>query len=67
MLILTRKTSERIKIGDVTITVVQIGKRRVKIAIEAPPERTIVRLPPDIRFSSCTQQAIEDGIDDELY
>lgn len=44
MLVLTRKTNERIVIGDnVRITVVGIRGNHVRLGIEAPPEVTILR------------------------
>jgi carbon storage regulator len=44
MLVLTRKLGEKILIGDdVTITVVDIGKSRVKLGIEAPAGHHILR------------------------
>ncbi|HAN98177.1 MAG TPA: hypothetical protein DCQ98_12425 [Planctomycetaceae bacterium] len=44
MLVLTRKSGESIRIGDgISITVVDLGKGRVKIGIDAPPEVAIRR------------------------
>ncbi len=44
MLVLSRKTSERILIGDdITITIVRIGPNSVRIGIEAPKDMNIVR------------------------
>jgi carbon storage regulator len=44
MLVLTRKVGEKILIGnDITLTVVEIGKSRVKLGIEAPASRHILR------------------------
>lgn len=44
MLVLSRKTSERILIGDdIAITVVRIGPNSVRIGIEAPRTMNIVR------------------------
>jgi carbon storage regulator len=44
MLVLTRKLGEKILIGDgITITVVDIGKSRVKVGIEAPAGHKILR------------------------
>lgn len=37
MLVLTRKSGEAIRIGDdVTVTIVQLGRGRVRIGIDAP-------------------------------
>ena len=44
MLVLSRKTSERILIGDeIAITIVRIGPSSVRIVIEAPKSMNIVR------------------------
>lgn len=44
MLVLSRKVSERILIGDdIAITIVRIGPNAVRIGIEAPKELNVVR------------------------
>ena len=44
MLVLSRKISQQITIGDsIVLTVVQINNGTVRIGIEAPPEITILR------------------------
>jgi carbon storage regulator len=44
MLVLTRKLGEKILIGDdITITVIDIGKSRLKLGIEAPAGHRILR------------------------
>ena len=44
MLVLTRKTGERIWIGeDISITVVKVAQGGVRIGIDAPPEMAVVR------------------------
>jgi carbon storage regulator len=44
MLVLTRKTGERIHIGlDITLTIVQVHGNRVRIGIEAPRGVSVVR------------------------
>jgi carbon storage regulator len=44
MLVLTRKTNEKIKIGnDITVTVVQANNGSVKLGIEAPDGVNISR------------------------
>lgn len=51
MLVLTRKTNERILIGDnIALTVVRIGPNTVRIGIDAPQDVTIRRPEvPDLR------------------
>lgn len=44
MLILSRKRSERILIGDdITIMIVRIGPNSVRVGVDAPPGVRIVR------------------------
>ena len=44
MLVLTRKKMETIRIGsDIVITVVQTGRGRVKLGIEAPSRTRVLR------------------------
>jgi carbon storage regulator len=44
MLILTRKTGEKIAIGDnISICVIEVGKGYVKLGIDAPENITILR------------------------
>jgi carbon storage regulator len=44
VLVLSRKTGERILIGDkITVTVVKIGHGGVRIGVEAPAEMAVVR------------------------
>ena len=44
MLVLSRKTGERILVGDdVAITIVRIGPNSVRVGIEAPRSTNIVR------------------------
>lgn len=44
MLVLTRKISESIKLGDeITLTVIEINPTHVKLGIEAPPSMKIYR------------------------
>lgn len=44
MLVLSRKTGERIQIGnDVVVTIVRIGPNNVRIGIEAPRELSVIR------------------------
>ncbi len=44
MLVLSRKRSEQIRIGDdIVITIVRFDRNQVRMGIEAPPDVTIVR------------------------
>lgn len=44
MLVLSRRKGEKIHVGDgVVITVLDIGGRRARIGIEAPPEIEVLR------------------------
>lgn len=44
MLVLSRKVGEKVVIGDsITVTVVEVDGRRVKLAFEAPGEVHILR------------------------
>jgi carbon storage regulator len=44
MLVLTRKTDERIRIGDdITITIVKIEPGKVRVGIEAPADVAVHR------------------------
>ena len=44
MLVLSRKKSERIKLGDaIVVTIVRVTGDRVHIGIEAPPEIRVLR------------------------
>ncbi len=55
MLVLTRKHGEKIRIGnDITITVVDIGKARVKLGIEAPAGHRILRSELIVKLESAT-------------
>lgn len=44
MLVLSRREKERIRVGDsIVITVVRLGRDRVRLGIEAPPEVLVLR------------------------
>jgi len=44
MLVLSRKESEKIKLGDqITVTIVRVSGDKVRIGIEAPPDVIILR------------------------
>ncbi len=55
MLVLTRKTNERILVGnDVVITIVRVGPTSVRIGIDAPGHVPILR-------AELTEKAAENG------
>lgn len=44
MLVLSRKESEKIKLGDdIVLTIVRVSGDRVRLGIDAPPELLILR------------------------
>lgn len=43
MLVLSRKLGEAVMIGDVEITITEIGKDKVKVGINAPKDCKILR------------------------
>lgn len=43
MLVLSRKTGEKLTIGNIEITVVRIGPNTVRIGIDAPKDVKIMR------------------------
>jgi carbon storage regulator len=44
MLVLSRKETEKIKIGDnITITILRLTDGRVRLGIDAPPEVIVLR------------------------
>lgn len=65
MLVLTRKISESIKIGDeITITIIDINNNHVKIGIEAPSLLKIYRKELYDRIKSENIKASELSIDE---
>lgn len=58
MLILTRKESERIYLGDdIVLTIVRVGSDKVRIGVEAPSSVRVLRL----ELNEPKQQASIDG------
>lgn len=43
MLVLTRKTAERIQIGDAVVTILHASHGRVSVGVEAPRETKVLR------------------------
>ena len=71
MLVLSRKLNEGLTIGDdVTIKIVSIEKGNVKIGIEAPKSKTILRSELIEAVTDANKQAttaIDDGIFSQLH
>jgi carbon storage regulator len=44
MLVLSRKTAERIRLGDsIVVTIVRVSGDKVRLGIEAPPDVLVLR------------------------
>ncbi len=57
MLVLSRKTGERIMIGDkIAITVVRISQGTVRIGIDAPRDLSVVREEVILQDNACISQ-----------
>jgi carbon storage regulator len=62
MLVLTRKTGEKILVGDdVVVTVVRIGPNTVRIGIDAPKAMNIVRQELDVAVTGEEWEREADG------
>lgn len=60
MLVLSRRENEKIRVGDsITVTVVRVGKDRVRIGIEAPGDVLVLRdeLEQDTSYTSVSHHA----------
>lgn len=61
MLVLSRKSGEKIRIGDdVSITVVRIGPNTVRLGIEAPRDLSILREELCIKIAAEQTAAIQE-------
>jgi len=50
MLVLSRKESQRIRLGDsIVVTVVRVAGDRVRLGIDAPPEMLVLREELEVR------------------
>jgi carbon storage regulator len=50
MLVLSRRQSERIKLGDsIVLTVIRVSGERVRLGIEAPPDVLVLREELDVK------------------
>ena len=65
MLVLSRKSGERILIGDdITVTIVRIGPNTVRLGIDAPREMNIIREELCVElpvFDSSSEKATSDS------
>lgn len=60
MLVLSRKVGERILIGDdIRITVVRLSNGGVRLGVEAPPEKVVVREELKDQLAQADQQAAQ--------
>ena len=59
MLILTRKVGESITIGDgsITVSVMEIKGRQVRLGIDAPPQTPIHRMEIFLKIKEANEQA----------
>lgn len=65
MLVLTRKSGERLMIGDdVTLTILEVGKGQVKIGIAAPPGVKVHR--EEIYLKVVEENRIASDVDPEF-
>ena len=64
MLVLSRKESERIRLGNnIVVTVVRVSGDRVRIGIEAPPDVIVLRdeLQPRERVASGEAKSLKEA------
>ena len=62
MLVLSRRESERIRLGDsIVITVVRVAGDRVRLGIEAPPDVLVLREELDLRKPGQREPVAEPG------
>ncbi|MGX5697376.1 carbon storage regulator [Agromyces soli] len=66
MLVLTRKSSERVLIGDdIVVTVLEVrGDSSVRLGIEAPRDRRIQREEIVVEVADANRAAAADGVDE---
>lgn len=61
MLVLSRKTSERILIGDeIRVTIVRVSQNGVRVGIEAPSHLTVIR--EELKDSADQEASISQSI-----
>ncbi len=62
MLVLSRRESERIRLGDsIVITVVRVAGDRVRLGIEAPPHILVLREELEVRRGNESTPIAEAG------
>lgn len=62
MLVLSRRESERIRLGDsIVITVVRVAGDRVRLGIDAPPEVSVLREELEVRQPALRAAAMKSG------
>ena len=60
MLVLSRKESEKIKLGDdIVLTIVRVSGDRVRLGIDAPPELLILRAELDPADESSVSTTVD--------
>ena len=68
MLVLTRKSQEKIQIGDnITITILRVKGQTVRVGVEAPRSTKVIRgeLPPIVAGTTAIAHTEEDESTDE--
>ena len=68
MLVLSRKESQRIRLGDsIVITIVKISGDKVRIGIDAPGDVLVLRdeLEPREQPSACSREAVPVAVTEE--
>jgi carbon storage regulator len=61
MLVLSRKESERIRLGDsIVITIVRVSGDKVRLGIEAPPNVLVLR--DELQANAGAADTVDDGL-----
>jgi carbon storage regulator len=62
MLVLSRKESQRIRLGDsIVVTIVKISGDKVRVGIEAPADVLVLRDELEVRISPADKSAASDS------
>jgi carbon storage regulator len=60
MLVLSRRESERIRLGDsIVVTVVRLGRDKVRLGIEAPSDVLVLR--DELEQHACTEVLLSEA------